>query len=53
MCFRTARLTPGTESWQSSKWLDVSLDYQLIGNTGYNSDRGPANGFAIRLHVHA
>jgi high affinity Mn2+ porin len=40
-------------SWRSSKWLDVSLDYQLVGNPGYNRDRGPANVFAIRLHAHA
>ncbi len=40
-------------SWRSSKWLDGSLDYQLVGNPGYNRDRGPANVFAIRLHAQA
>jgi high affinity Mn2+ porin len=51
---------PGAEAigeayydWRSSKWLDVSLDYQLVGNPGYNRDRGPANVVAIRLHAHA
>ena len=29
----------------------VSLDYQLVGNPGYNRDRGPANIFAMRLHA--
>ncbi|MCW3122879.1 MAG: Carbohydrate-selective porin OprB [Flavipsychrobacter sp.] len=30
-------------------WL--SGDYQFILNPGYNSDRGPANVFSVRLHV--
>ncbi|UAK25364.1 carbohydrate porin [Sphingomonas nostoxanthinifaciens] len=30
--------------------LAVALDYQLVGNPGYNRDRGPASVFAIRLH---
>lgn len=36
--------------WKPLKPIDVSLDYQLVGNPGYNRDRGPANVFAIRLH---
>ena len=28
----------------------VSVDYQFIGNPGYNTDRGPANVFAGRVH---
>jgi high affinity Mn2+ porin len=28
----------------------VSVDYQFIGNPGYNTDRGPANVFAGRIH---
>jgi high affinity Mn2+ porin len=28
----------------------LSFDYQLIGNPGYNTDRGPTNVFAARLH---
>jgi len=27
-----------------------TLDYQLVGNPGYNADRGPANIFAARVH---
>ena len=48
---------PGAEAigevyydWKPAKSLSVSLDYQLVGNPGYNRDRGPANIFAIRLH---
>jgi high affinity Mn2+ porin len=29
----------------------VSVDYQFIGNPGYNTDRGPANVFAGRIHT--
>lgn len=29
----------------------LTLDYQLINNPAYNSDRGPANFFAARLHA--
>lgn len=48
---------PGTEAigevyyqWQPVKQIAISLDYQLVGNPGYNRDRGPANVFAVRLH---
>jgi high affinity Mn2+ porin len=34
-------LTPSTK---------LSLDYQFIANPGYNTDRGPANFFAGRVH---
>ncbi|MBO9581869.1 MAG: carbohydrate porin [Sphingobium sp.] len=33
-----------------AKGLELSLDYQLIANPGYNRDRGPANVFALRVH---
>jgi len=29
----------------------VSVDYQFIGNPGYNTDRGPANVFAGCIHT--
>lgn len=32
------------------KGVELSLDYQLIANPGYNRDRGPANVFAFRAH---
>lgn len=51
---------PGVEAigeayyrWRFSKVADAGFDYQLVVNHGYNRDRGPANVFAIRLHVHA
>jgi high affinity Mn2+ porin len=28
----------------------VSVHYQFVGNPGYNTDRGPANVFAGRVH---
>lgn len=31
--------------------LFITGDYQLVGNPGYNGDRGPVNLFAIRTHV--
>ena len=37
-------------SWKPLPPLAVTLDYQLVGNPGYNRDRGPANVFALRLH---
>nr|WP_254606426.1 carbohydrate porin [Sphingomonas bacterium] len=49
---------PGVEAigeayyqWRPLKAVAVSLDYQLVGNPGYNGDRGPANVFALRLHA--
>lgn len=30
-------------------WLDATLDYQFVGNPGFNTARGPANFFALRL----
>jgi hypothetical protein len=38
-------------SYQISKPLAVSLDYQFIVNPGYNKDRGPVNVPSIRLHL--
>jgi high affinity Mn2+ porin len=36
--------------WQAFHGVNVSLDYQLIGNPAYNRDRGPANVLALRFH---
>jgi carbohydrate-selective porin OprB len=38
-------------SYQISKPLSVSFDYQFIANPGYNRDRGPVNVPSIRLHL--
>ncbi|MBO0938101.1 carbohydrate porin [Fibrella sp. HMF5335] len=31
--------------------LFITADYQLVGNPGYNGDRGPVNLFGVRTHV--
>ena len=31
--------------------MRVAVDYQLVINPGYNTDRGPANVFAGRFHA--
>lgn len=31
--------------------VHVTLDYQWVGNPGYNRDRGPASIFAVRIHA--
>jgi high affinity Mn2+ porin len=48
---------PGAEAigelyyrWAPVAPLSVTLDYQLIGDPGYNRDRGPANVIGVRLH---
>ncbi len=48
---------PGAEAigeayyqWQVAKPLAISLDYQIVGNPGYNRDRGPAHVFGLRVH---
>jgi len=38
-------------SYQVSKPLTLSFDYQFIGNPGYNRDRSPASLVALRAHV--
>ncbi|MGO9483021.1 MAG: carbohydrate porin [Rhodomicrobium sp.] len=46
-------LETGFETYYSyalAQSLRVTFDYQLIGNPGYNEDRGPVNLFAARLH---
>jgi high affinity Mn2+ porin len=48
---------PGSEwivesyyDWQVVHGVNLTADYQLIANPGYNRDRGPAHVFALRLH---
>ena len=38
-------------SYQFTKLLALSLDYQFINNPGYNRDRGPASVLALRTHL--
>ena len=32
------------------KGINLTLDYQLVNNPGYNKDRGPVNVLGMRLH---
>lgn len=34
-----------------ARTVDLTFDYQLVANPGYNADRGPVNVFALRLHA--
>ena len=38
-------------SWQATKWLWVTPDFQYAVNPGYNRDRGPVPIYALRVHV--
>ncbi|MGH8180100.1 MAG: carbohydrate porin [Steroidobacteraceae bacterium] len=35
----------------AASFLSVTLDYQWVGNPGYNRDRGPVSIFALRVHA--
>ena len=35
----------------ATKWLNVTVDYQLINHPAYNADRGPVHVFGFRLHT--
>lgn len=37
--------------WTIVSWLQLTLDYQWVGNPAYNRDRGPVSLFAVRVHV--
>jgi high affinity Mn2+ porin len=37
-------------TWRPIGPVALSFDYQLVGNPGYNRDRGPANVLGVRLH---
>ena len=36
--------------WQVAEPLAIGLDYQIVGNPGYNRDRGPIHVFGLRAH---
>jgi high affinity Mn2+ porin len=38
--------------WVPLSWLQLTLNYQWVRNPGYNSDRGPASIFALRIHAY-
>ncbi len=37
--------------WLVAKGAHLAVDYQLIANPGYNSDRGPISVFSARIHL--
>lgn len=37
-------------AWRPWAPLAITVDYQIVGNPGYNRDRGPAHVFGLRLH---
>jgi high affinity Mn2+ porin len=48
---------PGAEAigeayyqWQVAKPVALAFDYQIVGNPGYNRDRGPAHVLGMRVH---
>ena len=38
-------------SYAVTQATKVSFDYQFINNPAYNTQRGPVNAFAVRLHT--
>ena len=42
-------VTPGAVARHS--YQPLTADYQLVGNPGYNRDRGPASVFGLRAHA--
>lgn len=37
--------------WAPAEAFSLTLDYQLVGNPGYNHDRGPVNVMGLRAHA--
>ncbi len=48
--YDSERIVEGYYSYQFSKPLSFTLDYQFIQNPGYNRDRGPASVLSLRAH---
>ena len=48
--YGTERILEAYYSYAMTPSTRFTLDYQLVGNPGYNADRGPANIFAARAH---
>lgn len=38
-------------NWEIKKGINITFDYQLVANPGYNKDRGPVNFLAVRVHL--
>jgi high affinity Mn2+ porin len=48
--YGTEKILEAYYSYAMTPSTRFTLDYQLVGNPGYNADRGPANIFAARAH---
>jgi high affinity Mn2+ porin len=49
--YGSERVAEAYYSYQCSKHLTLSLDYQYVSNPGYNRDRGPVSFLALRAHI--
>lgn len=49
--YRPEQIVEGYYLFKVTKGVDLTVDYQLIANPGYNADRGPASFWALRLHA--
>jgi carbohydrate-selective porin OprB len=49
--YGTERIFEAYYSYQLSKLLALSLDYQAVQNPGFNRDRGPVSAPSLRLHA--
>ena len=49
--YGSERVAEAYYSYQYSKHLTLSLDYQYVSNPGYNRDRGPVSFLALRAHI--
>ncbi len=49
--YDSERILEAYYSYQYSKHLTLSLDYQYVTNPGYNKDRGPVSFVGLRAHV--
>jgi high affinity Mn2+ porin len=48
--YGTEKILEAYYSYAMTPSTRFTLDYQLVGNPGYNADRGPTNIFAARAH---
>ena len=49
--YRPEMVTEAYYAFSPVRWAALTLDYQLIVNPGYNTDRGPVSVFSGRIHV--
>jgi high affinity Mn2+ porin len=49
--YRPEKVLESYYSYSLNRWSSLSFDYQFVAEPAYNSDRGPVNIFAGRLHA--